>query len=308
MKRILIILIFVTAFLTLSIALKLHYSPTTFSTAQSGTLKISASFYPLAFFAEQIGGQYVNVRTITPASAEPHDYEPTTQDIATIESGNLLILNGNVEPWGVKVHDILQGTNVTVVTAGAGLLTQQLVENGISTTDPHVWLNPHLAMQEAYVIEQAIAAKDPAHVAYYQQQLGKLTTTLDAIDTAYHTGLAHCSQSAFITSHAAFGYLASHYGLQQVAIAGLSPDAEPSGQQLADVSAFAKAHNVTYIFFESLVSPKLAETIAREVGAQTLVLNPIEGLTPNDSTAGKDYTSLMRDNLHNLELALQCTP
>ena len=123
---------------------------------------------------------------------------------------------------------------------------------------------------------------------------------------AYRQGLSNCAEKNIITSHAAFGYLATTYGLNQVSISGLSPDAEPSPQQLADIVKFAKDSHVKYIFFESLVSPKLSQAIANEVGAQTLVLNPIEGLSDEELAQGKDYFSIMRNNLKNLQTALQC--
>ncbi len=273
----------------------------------SNKLSISTSFYPLWFFASQIGGQYADVHNITPSGAEPHDYEPTSQDVVTIESGNLLILNGGVEAWGDKLKASLKGTKTTVVVAGQGLLTHTLTENGVTGVDPHVWLQPQLAADEAQVIANAMIAADPVHATTYQENLQTLLSQLSQLDTAYRLGLSSCKQTAFVTSHAAFGYLAEHYGLTQQAIAGLSPDAEPSTQQLADVTAFAKKNNVRYIFFESLVSPKLAQTIAAEVGAKTLVLDPLEGVSPQDQTAGRDYVSIMTDNLHNLQLALQCT-
>ena len=277
------------------------------ATTNNGKLNISASFYPLYYFASQIAGSHANVHNITPAAAEPHDYEPTTQDIARIEDGQLLILNGGVEAWGDKIKEALKGKNVTVVIAGQGLLSQQVVEEGHAVTDPHIWLDPTLAQQEAHAIAQALIHIDAAHASDYQTGEAALDTKLEQLDTAYKAGLKTCQRKDIITSHAAFGYLASHYGLNQVPITGLSPDAEPSGQQLAQITTFAKDHKVKYIFFESLVSPKLSETIAKETGAGTMVLNPIEGLNSDELSHGKDYFTVMQDNLVNLRTALQCT-
>ena len=275
--------------------------------SQTKKLQITASFYPLYFFASQIGNDLVQVQNITPAGAEPHDYEPTTQDIARIENSDLLILNGAVESWGDKIKDNLKGKKTKVAVAGEGLLTQQLTENGQTTLDPHIWLSPPLAKKETEKISAGIISVDPQHSQVYQDNEKKLATKLDQLDAEYKTGLANCKQKDIITSHAAFGYLASTYGLNQVPIAGLSPDQEPSAKQLAEVANFAKQHNVKYIFFEKLVSPKLSETIASEIGAKTLVLDPLEGLTEDDIKSGKDYFSVMQDNLKNLQLALQCT-
>jgi zinc transport system substrate-binding protein len=266
----------------------------------NGKLQITASFYPLYFFATQIGGDKADVKNITPAAAEPHDYDPTTQDIARIEKSNLLILNGGVEAWGDK------GTNVTIVTAADGLLTRKLVEEGKTAQDPHVWLNPQLAKVEVAKITQAFIKIDAANSSYYQANEKILDDKLDNLDGQYKAGLASCQNKDIITSHAAFAYMGSRYGLNQVAISGLSPDEEPSSQQLADVANFAKAHNVKYIFFESLISPKLSETVANEIGAKTLVLDPLEGISENDMQQGKNYFTVMAENLKNLQEALSC--
>lgn len=286
----------------------LGYLGTTRNTTnlKSGRLKVATSFYPLYYFTTQIAGEKADVKNITPSGAEPHDYDPSTTDIAEIEKGDLLILNGGVEAWGDKIKENLKGTKVLVVTAGQGLLTQQVMEEGQNQTDPHVWLDPINAKKEAHEIALGLEKIDPGNISYYQRNEHYLDTKLDLLDTAYKKGLASCQEKNIITSHAAFGYLASRYGLTQVPVTGLSPDAEPSAQQLADVVTFAKSHDVKYIFFESLVSPKLSETVATEVGAKTLVLDPIEGVSDKDMKAGRDYYTIMQDNLKNLELALSC--
>lgn len=269
--------------------------------SNNNKVQVVASFYPLYFFASQIGGDKVEVTNITPSGAEPHDYEPTTQDVAKISTSNLLILNGHVEPWGDKV------TAPKTLVAGDGLTTKQLVEDGQTIVDPHVWLSPLLAKKEVAKIFQALIKIDPKDQNYFQANATHLDQKLDEIDQAYKHGLANCQQKDIITSHAAFGYLAAEYDLNQVPIAGLSPDEEPSAKQLADVANFAKSHNVKYIFFESLVSPKLSETIATEIGAKTLVLDPLEGVSDADIKQGRDYFTVMQDNLTNLQIALQCT-
>lgn len=260
-------------------------------------LQVSASFYPLYFFSSQIGGDKSTVHNITPAGAEPHDYDPSTQDIANIEKGNMLVLNGGVEAWGDKIKDNLKGTNVKVVVAG----------DGETMKDPHVWLNPDLARQEVEKITEGYIAIDPTNANYYKNNQSNLDKKLDELDAKYKAGLVNCQSRDIITSHAAFAYLAQRYGLSQVAISGLSPDEEPSSQQLAGVASFAKKNNVKYIFFESLVSPKLSETIANEVGARTMVLDPIEGISDDDIKQGKNYFTVMEDNLKNLQTALLCS-
>lgn len=271
--------------------------------------QVVASFYPLYFFASQIAGDKADVTNITPAGAEPHDYEPTAQDVARIESSDVLVLNGGgLEAWGNDVKANVDSTKTTVVTAGEGLTTQDVIEDGEKITDPHVWLSPVLAEQMVDKIGSALAKADPANASYYRSNTETLKSKLGVLDTEYKQGLAVCKEKNIITSHAAFGYLATTYHLNQVPITGVSPDAEPSPKQLADVAKFAKDNHVKYIFFESLVSPKLSQTIATEVGAQTMVLSPLEGLTGGEIASGKDYFSEMRSNLANLKTALQCTP
>jgi zinc transport system substrate-binding protein len=275
-------------------------------TAHTNKMQVVASFYPMYFFASQIGGEKVQVSNITPSGAEPHDFEPSTQDVAKIQSAKLLVLNGSVEAWGPKIQEQLKGTPTLVVIAGQGLTTKQLAENGAVMSDPHVWLDPVLAKQEVHAIALALAKVDPTNEGYYLTNEAALDAKLDETDAQYHAGLNQCVKKDIITSHAAFAYLSERYGLTQVPIDGLSPDAEPSPAQLADVVKFAKAHGVTYIFFESLVSPKLSQTIASEVGAKTVVLDPIEGISDQDQAAGQDYFSVMSNNLKSLQTALKC--
>lgn len=269
-------------------------------------LQVTTSFYPMYFFASVIGGKKVQVTNITPAGAEPHDYEPTPQDITKIEMSKLLIMNGNVEPWANKIKENLNGKNVQTITAGQDLTTLQIKENGILAIDPHVWLSPKRAKIESQKIATALISIDPSNSAYYQSNLTGLENDLDKIDASYKTNLQNCTLRSFVTSHAAFGYLSTDYNLTQIAISGLSPDAEPSLADLAQTANFAKKNNVKVIFFEALVSPKLSETIASEVGAKTMVLDPIEGINNEDLSKGINYLTLMANNLQNLRIALQC--
>ncbi len=273
----------------------------------SSKIQVAASFYPLYFFSQQIGGDKVDVVNITPAGAEPHDYELTAQDIAQIENSKLLVLNGGgLEAWGSDIKQNLSSKNTVIITAGEGLTNQQVMEEGKNIIDPHIWQSPPLAKEMVDKITNGFIQIDPANKDYYQTNAIALKTKLDDLDKQYKQGLASCAQKNIITSHAAFGYLATAYKLHQVPITGLSPDAEPSPQQLADIVKFAKANNVKYIFFESLVSPKLSDTIATEVGAKTMVLDPIEGISPEDTAKGENYFTKMQDNLANLKIALQC--
>lgn len=269
-------------------------------------LQVVTSFYPLYYFATQIAGDKAVIKNITPPGAEPHDYDPSTQDVANIEKSDMLILNGSVESWGGKIRDSLKGTNVAIVNSGEELLNLQISEDGQNQIDPHIWLDPVLAKKQAHAITLGFEKADPANAAYYKAGELTLHNKLDELDALFRKGLSNCNQSDIITSHASFGYVAKRYNLHQVAISGLSPDAEPSMKQLADVARFAKTNSIKYIFFESLVSPKLSQTIATEIGAKTLVLDPIEGVSDADKKSGKDYYTIMKENLKNLQIALEC--
>ncbi|MDB4978362.1 MAG: zinc transporter substrate-binding protein [Candidatus Peribacteria bacterium] len=272
--------------------------------ATSGPLKVVATFYPLAEFSRAVGNGYVDVTTITPAGAEPHDYEPTAQDIGRVQSAAVFLANGGgVDTWADKADTgnarVLRVQNFLPLDTATGTANE-------SPLDPHVWLDPVLAQTIVTHIRDALTAADPAHVADYEKNATAYTHELQALDTAYKTGLATCGIKSIISSHNAFHYMAKRYGFQLISISGLSPDSEPSAKELAATADTARTNNIRYIFFETLVSPKLAQTIAKEVGADTLVLNPLEGLTSEDIRAGKNYLSIMRENLHNLRTAMQC--
>jgi zinc transport system substrate-binding protein len=270
-------------------------------------IKVVTSFYPLYFFASQIGGKYADVTNLTPIGAEPHDYEPTPLEIARIQTSNMLVINGaGLEVWGDKIIENLKNTQVRIVIVGNDIANQQVEKEGKKNQDPHVWLSPVLAKKIVNAILDGYLKIDKKNRNYYYANANKLLSELDNLDNDYKKGLANCLQNNIITSHAAFGYLATAYVLHQIPITGLSPDAEPSAKQLAEISRFAKKNNVKYIFFESLVSPKLAETIANEIGVNTLVLDPIEGISKDGEKQGENYFSIMKENLNNLKKALKC--
>lgn len=274
----------------------------------SDKLQVSTSFYPLYYFATQIGGDKAQVYNITPAGAEPHDYEPTIEDMIRLEKSKIIFLNGGkLESWGEKIKENLAGKNISIAAIGEKFMDLHIEDNGEILTDPHIWLSPKHAKEEVGLMLQNFLQVDPLNKDYYQTRAQELKEKLDKLDTSFELGLKNCQKKDFVTSHAAFGYLAQAYQLNQVAISGLSPDNEPSAQALIEVARFAKEHNVQYIFFESLVSSRLAETLANEVGAKTLVLNPLEGLTEEEQRAGKNYITEMEHNLINLQIALACS-
>lgn len=284
-----------------------RYTARPTQTVSQDKVRVAASFYPLYYFATQIGGDAVTVMNITPAGAEPHDYEPTPKDMTFIQKSDIILLNGaGFEPWAADLRDTIDAERTHIVEVGTDLADQFVSEEGERIQDPHVWLSPKHAKTMVRRISEALVTLDPAHAETYEANAILLEGRLDDLDRLYATALSSCARTDIVTSHAAFGYLASAYGLDQVAIAGIDPEAEPTPKALGDIASYAKRNGTTHIFFESLVSPKLSETIATEIGAKTLVLDPIEGISDEALRAGEEYFSVMRANLDNLTLALAC--
>ena len=263
------------------------------SGASSGS-DVVAAFYPLAYTAQRIGGSSVHVDDLTPAGAEPHDLELTPRAVARLQSARVVLyLSHGFQPAVGKAVEQAKGQRVDVL-AGLPLRGSTGAQEGL-TVDPHVWLDPVLFGR----IANRIGAVLHRSAAPLQRDLLKL-------DREYRQGLRSCARRELVTSHAAFGYLAARYHLRQVPITGLTPESEPTPQQLARAVEQVRRTHATTVFFEALVSPRLAETVAREVGARTAVLDPIEGLTAAEQEQHLEYLSLMRRNLATLRKALGC--
>ncbi len=264
------------------------------SSDATGETQVVAAFYPLAYAAEQVGGDSVGVRNLTPAGSEPHDFELSAGDARAVEDADLVVyLGGGFQPAVEQAVasrdgpslDLLEGE---VATDAAGEMRE---------VDPHVWLDPVRYSRQARLIADALGPGASSDA---------LAARLAELDAAFQQGLASCERRQIVTSHAAFGYLAKRYGLEQIPLTGITPEAEPSPRDLERLVREVEASGATTVFFESLVSPKLAETVAREAGATTAVLNPVEGLTEEQLEDGADYFSVMRDNLATLRQALGC--
>lgn len=274
---------------------------------QENSLKVSASFYPLYFLASSIGGERVETNLIVPAGLEVHDYELTARDMTDLFKSHLVILNGGgLEPWQDNLENNLNSETTRLLIASEAFISLETEHDGELESDPHVWLDPILLSKIAEKITLTLQELDPEGSDYYQSRQDVLKAELLSLDQDYRQALSSCPRRDFIVSHAAFAYLASAYDLRQIPIAGLSPEAEPSLRELAELTNFARSNNVAYIFFEETANPALAETLAREIGAQTLVLNPLESLDPDKIQEGADYFSEMRQNLANLQVALDC--
>ena len=282
---------------------------------------VGASLYTLAEFARQVGGDRVTVTQLIPDGVEPHEWEPTPKDLAKLQSQKVFLYNGKgLEPWidsakkavaEKKVVFVLTSEGIPSLIAAAepehehkGADTKHEHEAG-TAEDPHVWLDPVLAKQQVMAIKEALIQADPDGKAYYEERAAAYGKQLEQLDADYRTMVEKAPRKEFVTTHAAFGYLAKRYSLQQLAIMGVSPHAEPTPADLAQLVNEVNEHQIKTIFFETLISPKLSETIAQQTGAKTLVLNPIEGLTPDDVQRNDNYITLMRRNLENLSVALQ---
>lgn len=259
------------------------------SLSDAGREHVAAGFYPLVFAAEQVGGEEVSVTNLTPPGAEPHDLEVSPADVAAVREADVVLLLGHgFQPQLEEAAG--DGDNVLRLLDTPGLRL-------LHDDDPHVWLDPTRYATIARRLASALG--DPAGAV---PVIGRL----QALDEEYRRGLAHCERREIVTSHEAFGYLADRYGLEQVAVTGLSPEAEIDPARLIEVTDLVRARGATTVFVEPLVSPRVAETVARETGAATAVLDPIEGLTEAEAAAGGDYFSLMRRNLAALRQGLEC--
>jgi zinc transport system substrate-binding protein len=285
------------------------------SPAGADTPLVVASFYPLYEFSKQVAGDRAEVVTLVPVGVEPHDWEPSPQDVVRMQKAKLFVYNGaGLEPWVEKLLRDAKAKGVVAVrtTERVALLTSEshghesAQKGGAHAIDPHVWLDPVRAQAQVEAIRAGLAKIDPANTATYASNAQAYRSKLAALDTAFASGLKQCARREIVTTHAAFSYMARRYGLTQISISGVEPDSEPSPADLAALVKQLKERKIRYVFFETLVSPKLADTLAREVGAKTLVLNPIEGLTKEEQAAGKSYVSVMEDNLRNLRTALDC--
>ena len=250
---------------------------------------VVASFYPLAFAAEQVGGEAVSVENLTPPGAEPHDLEVSPSDVSEIKSADLVLLLGH--GFQPQLEDAAgSGPEVVALLDTPAL---DLHPDG----DPHVWLDPIRYMK--IVDRIGVVLRRAAAVS-------RLLARLRKLDNDYRRGLADCARRDIVTSHEAFAYLAERYGLNQIAVTGLNPEAEPTPQALQQTVDVVRASDATTVYFERLVSPRLAETVARETGTKTAVLDPIEGLTDTERKQGANYFTLMRANLRALQAGLGC--
>ena len=277
------------------------------SSASEPDVSIAASFYPLAYAAEQVGGACVQVTNLTPPGTEPHDLELTPDDVESIATADLVVyLGGGFQPAVQDAIDEAQGATLDLLAEVDTASAPPEEADERLAVDPHVWLDPGLFATAIPPLVDAMESAAPDAACDFRANGAALIEELDGLDAEFVAGLADCEGTTLVTSHAAFGYLAAAYGLTQAAISGLAPDTEPSPDRIADLVDLVHRDGVTTVFSEALVSPEVAQTLADEAGVQVEVLDTLEGLTPDEEDAGQDYGSVMRRNLETLRGGLDC--
>ncbi|MYV53513.1 metal ABC transporter substrate-binding protein [Streptomyces sp. SID3212] len=285
-----------------------------------GRLAVTASFYPMQFLAQQIGGDHVSVTTLTKPGTEPHDLELSPRETARLSQADVIVYLKGIAP---AVDDAIGQSGARQIVDATSLTEMEhhgtevghahegdeghgdeehAEEESANGNDPHIWLDPVKYAEVAKGVGAALEKADPDHAATYRTNTGTLVGKLGALDTAFEQGLADTATRTFITTHAAFGYLAERYGLEQEAIAGVDPEAEPSPARVKELGTIARQDKVSTVFFETLASDRTAKTIAGDTGLRTDVLDPLEGITAKSK--GSDYLQVMKSNLAALQNAL----
>lgn len=283
-------------------------------------LKVYASFYPIYFAAEQIGGNKVELYSIIPNGSEPHEYEPSIREIADVESGDVFIYNGaEMEPWAEKLSDNLEQKGIKSINLSQHVELIKLEEDeghdaheehsedddhNHGLYDPHIWLDPINMDKIAYQIMQELSKLDRANENFYKKNYDDFSEKIKELDIAYSSQLENRNRDTILVSHQAFSYLTKRYGLKQIAVTGITPQEEPSPRTLAKLLDTIENEKFEFIFLETLASPKVVELLAKEGNLRILELNPIAGLTKEQQDKKENYFSLMEQNLENLKKAL----
>jgi len=318
MKRVILFCLFVFLFIAGSLLL-IRFSSQQ-EAVESNGIKVVASFYPLAHFSDQILGELGEISTLTPPGSDAHSFSPTPQDALSLQEADVFFYNGagfdahieefvtTLETNGLQIVDMSQFIELHAGKDEEDGEGEEGGHNHHGVYDPHYWQSPQNA--QIMVQEMSNILQEFAMTEVQKMEVSKNTARylkeLAELHEAYQDGLADCGLTDIVVAHDAFGYTAEAYGFDLIPLAGLSPQDRPSAKRLGEIAQLAEAKGITHIFFETLSSPELSETLAREVDAQTLVLNPLEGLTVEEIKAGETYITVMEENLNNLEIALDC--
>ena len=264
---------------------------------------VVAAFYPLAYAAQQVGGDRVTVETLTKPGGEPHDLELLPRQILDIQDAALVVHLSHFQP-AVDAAVAAHAAERSLDVAEAADLLTLTEEHDHGAVDPHFWLDPTRLAAVGEAIADRLAQSDPAGAAAYRANAAAFTAQLTTLDAEVETGLATCTNRDLVTGHSAFGYFAERYGFTQEPISGLSPDLEPRASDLAHVVEFVREHDVRTIYAETIASPLITQALARETGARVAVLDTVEGIS--DESAAADYPGVMRANLATLRLGQDC--
>lgn len=286
--------------------------------AENENIQVITTFYPMYEFTKEVVGDEGDVQLLIPAGTEPHDFEPSAKDLAEIADSDVFVYNSpELETWVDNLTDSVDTDQTTIIEASKDISLMEgsaheheegeaeSAEEHSHELDPHVWLDPVLAIQEVETIRDELSAKYPDDKAVFEENAAAYIEKLQDLDNQYKTAFADASNKTFVTQHAAFGYLANQYGLTQEAIAGVSPDQEPSPTRLSELKHYVDDHNVSVIYFEENATSKVAETLSQETGVKLEVLNPLESLTEQQIKDGENYISVMEDNLTALKESIK---
>lgn len=325
-----IFIFFLMILLTVSLSSGCARSKDSRSEGQNGRLIVVATLFPLYDFARNIAGDSAEVKLLLPPGAEPHSFEPKPADIIMLNRADIFIYTNKVmEPWAEKLLKGTQSSSLSVVDASKGVRfiegsiddaegsTQKHHSNSVKKdeydehevhgADPHIWLDFNNAMTMIDTIAKAFIERDPANKDVYQKNAEAYKARLEGLDNAYQKRLSNCRKKIFINGgHYTFGYLANRYALRYRAAYGFSPDAEPTARNLADITKTLRKEGLTHLFYEELLSPRIADTIAKETGATLLKLHGAHNISKEEFNANRTFIELMEKNLGNLMTGLQC--
>ncbi|MFU0786160.1 MAG: Zinc ABC transporter substrate-binding protein [Enterococcus gilvus] len=291
--------------------------------SSEGKLQVMTTFYPMYEFTKQVVGNKGEVELLIPAGTEPHDFEPSAKDLAKISDSDVFVYNSpELETWTKNLTDTVDTKKTEIIQASKDIKLMEGTAHDHEDThdhdsdehdehghshdlDPHVWLDPALAIKEVEMIRDQLSKKYPEDKAAFEKNASKYIEELKALDADYQSAFKEAKNKTFVTQHAAFGYLANQYGLTQEAIAGISPDQEPSPSRLSELKHYVEDHHVKVIYFEENASSKVAETLSKETGVKLEVLNPLESLTDKQLKNGENYVSVMRENLDALKESIK---
>jgi zinc transport system substrate-binding protein len=278
-------------------------------------VSIAVSFYPLFDLASHIGGERVDVINLTPPGVDPHEFEPSLKDMAKLEGVDIFLYNGGgLDPWAEKKEEELKEKGVIVLKMSSffnlhendGHYHEEEDDDHYHQEDPHFWLDPLMMKEMAEIVFENLVKIDKEGEEYYKKNRDSLFLLFEELDEDYKGGLDDCFLDSVVISHASLHYLAERYGFEMIAISGISPIEEPSAKKMAEIASMIEEKEIKHIFFETTIPSTLSKTIAEETGAKTLVFNPVASLTKKEIEEGKNYFSVMKENLEQLKIALDC--